>query len=196
MHMPTKKIFKGHDYTHPDFYKSSADYIKSCQSPSGAIPTVKEGKLDPWDHIESIMGLVTLGNLEAARLGFNWLVNNQNKDGSWYSEFVDDKATQTNKQTHFSCYLSTGLLHYYLITKDLKYVKSIWPYASKGINFCVDLQNEKGTIPWCLNEDGLPGDDFLITGSSSILKSLECAISLFEITQDMDQLKLRNWQSS
>jgi hypothetical protein len=40
--MPTKKIFKDHDYTHPDFYKPSADYIKSCQSPSGAIPSVKE----------------------------------------------------------------------------------------------------------------------------------------------------------
>ena len=151
MHMPIKKTFEGLDHTHLDFYKSSADYIKSCQSPSGAIPSLKGGKLDPWDHIESIMGLVTLGHLEAARLGFDWLVNNQNKDGSWHSEFVDDKAIQTNKQTHFSCYMSTGLLHYYLITKDLKYVKSMWPYASKGINFSIDLQNDKGTIPWCLD---------------------------------------------
>ena len=68
--------------------------------------------------------------------------------------------------------------------------------ASKGINFCVDLQNDKGTIPWCLNENGLPGDDFFITGSSSILKSLECAIALFNITQDTDKFKLSNWQSS
>ena len=196
MHMPIKKTFEGLDHTHLDFYKSSADYIKSCQSPSGAIPSLKGGKLDPWDHIESIMGLVTLGHLEAARLGFDWLVNNQNKDGSWHSEFVDDKAIQTNKQTHFSCYMSTGLLHYYLITKDLKYVKSMWPYASKGINFSIDLQNDKGTIPWCLNEEGLSGDDFLVTGSSSILKSLECAIALFNITQDADELKLKNWQSS
>ena len=73
--MPIKKTFEGLDHTHLDFYKSSADYIKSCQSPSGAIPSLKGGKLDPWDHIESIMGLATLGHLEAARLGFDWLVN-------------------------------------------------------------------------------------------------------------------------
>ena len=72
--MPIKKTFKSPDHTHLDFYKSTADYIKSCQSPSGAIPSLKGGKLDPWDHIESIMGLTTLGNLEAARLGFDWLV--------------------------------------------------------------------------------------------------------------------------
>jgi len=196
MYMPTKKTFEGLEYTHLDFYKPIEDYIKSCQSPSGAIPSLKGGKLDPWDHIESLMGLTTLGNLEGARLGFDWLISNQNKDGSWYSEFVNDKATQTNKQTHFSCYMSTGLLHYYLITKDLEYVKSIWPHARKGINFCLNLQNNKGTIPWCLNEEGLPGDDYLITGSSSILKSLECAIALSKIIKDTDKLMLDSWETS
>ena len=196
MYMPAKKTFKSLEYTHLDFYKPIEDYIKSCQSPSGAIPSLRGGKLDPWDHIESIMGLTTLGNLEGAKLGFNWLIANQNQDGSWYSEFIDDKAIQTNKQTHFSCYMSTGLLHYYLVSKDLDYVKSIWPHASKGINFCLNLQNNKGTIPWCLNEEGLPGDDYLITGSSSILKSLECAIALSKIIKDTDKLMLDSWETA
>ena len=62
MYIPTKKTFEGLEYSHLDFYKPLEGYIKSCQSLSGAIPSLKCGKLDPWDHVESLMGLTTLGN--------------------------------------------------------------------------------------------------------------------------------------
>ena len=194
MHLPEQKTHIDLVFSNLDFYQTISDYIASCQSDSGSIPSLKAGMLDPWDHIESIMGLTTLGNIEAAKDGFNWLIKSQNEDGSWYSEFINDVPTKLNKQTHFSSYISVGLLHYFLITRDLEFITSIWPSVIKGVDFSIKLQNAKGTIPWCINEEGLPGDDYLITGSSSILKSLECAITLFEIINDPDTTKLKSWK--
>ena len=194
MSLPKNKSFKNDEYSNIKFYQPIGLYILDCQSPLGAIPSLKNGKLDPWDHIESTMGLTTLGHYDAAKLGFNWLFNNQNSDGSWFSEFKNDQVIQANKQTHFSCYVTVGLLHFFKITKDIDFIRSNWKKASKAINFSINLQNTNGTIPWCINEDNLPDEDYLITASSSILKSLECAMALFNILEDKDKAKLERWE--
>ena len=36
---------------------STAEFILSVQKPNGEIPWSKGGKTDPWDHVESAMGL-------------------------------------------------------------------------------------------------------------------------------------------
>ena len=37
------------------------EYIVSCQEENGAIAWEPSSKIDPWDHIESAMGLDVLG---------------------------------------------------------------------------------------------------------------------------------------
>ena len=39
------------------FFTDLSIYIKSLQLKTGAIPSNADGTHDPWDHIESIMGL-------------------------------------------------------------------------------------------------------------------------------------------
>ena len=36
-------------------------FLESMQLSSGAIPPNKDGTHDPWDHLEAVMGLTTLG---------------------------------------------------------------------------------------------------------------------------------------
>jgi len=40
---------------------STAEYILSVQKTDGEIPWSKGGKTDPWDHVESAMGLTVCG---------------------------------------------------------------------------------------------------------------------------------------
>ena len=42
-------------------YLNFAKYILSCQDSEGGIRWEPNSKLDPWDHIESAMGLDVLG---------------------------------------------------------------------------------------------------------------------------------------
>ena len=39
------------------FFMDLGKYIKHMQTESGVIPSNVDGSHDPWDHIESIMGL-------------------------------------------------------------------------------------------------------------------------------------------
>ncbi len=65
-----------------------------------------------------------------------------------------------------------------------------------AITFVLSYQSKNGEVRWAAQDDSAPDDDALLTGCCSIYKSLECAIALFNITQDADELKLKNWQSS
>lgn len=47
--------------------------------------------------------------------------------------------------------------------------------VDKAIGFVVALQTEHGDIHWSVDGEGKPKEDALITGCSSIYKSLECA---------------------
>ena len=65
--------------------KSTASYIASLQLDSGALPWFRGGIVDPWDHVEAIMGLTIGGHIEQARRGFAWLRETQREDGAWFT---------------------------------------------------------------------------------------------------------------
>ena len=44
-----------------DSYGHLGEYIISCQEKNGAIAWEPRSKIDPWDHVESAMGLDILG---------------------------------------------------------------------------------------------------------------------------------------
>jgi hypothetical protein len=50
-------------------------FIASIQKENGEIPWSAGGKTDPWDHVESAMGLSVGGFYAEARRAYEWLAN-------------------------------------------------------------------------------------------------------------------------
>ena len=180
MHLPKIK-FKKNVTFEKDIFLRIAKSIKTNQLDSGAIPSNADLSHDPWDHIEAIMGLNFLKDKESSDLAFKWLKNNQNKDGSWYAKYSNNDPIELNKPTHFGPYISVAALHYFKIFSDKDKLFELWETIKSAIDFSIDLQNSNGTIPWSIDKNNEIENDFLLTGSSSILKSLECAIAISKI---------------
>ena len=169
------------DYSSFEFYKSSVDYILDVQDNDGSIPWEIGKKLDPWDHIEAAMGLAIAGKKDQTERAYKWLRDNQLTDGSWYSEYIKSEPTAKRRETNFSAYIATGLWHHYLIFQDEQFLNEMLPALTNAIDFVISMQTEKGDIYWAAEDGKEILDDSLITGSSSIYKSLECASAIFKI---------------
>ncbi|HEY4345717.1 MAG TPA: prenyltransferase [Parvibaculum sp.] len=166
--------------------------ILELQRDNGAIPWYDGGVIDPWNHTEAAMGLTVLGEIEHARRAFRYLTDTQLKDGSWWGKlgsavpFDDDEqykggdegAGHSIRDTNFAAYIATGAWHHYLVTRDRKWLGQIWPHVEQAIKFVVSFQTPHGDIRWAADDAHTPEDDALITGCSSIYKSLECAIHI------------------
>ena len=188
MHKPKK--FKLHkDFLRKEIFKINGAYIKSIQYKSGAIPSNEDGTHDPWDHIESIMGLNIYKDIEASKSAFNWLTHHQNSDGSWYAKYYKTDAIEKNKPTHFSPYIAVAALHFFRIFKDINFLQSIWSSIELAVNFSVELQQDNGTIHWSINNNSQIENDYLLTGCSSILKSIECSIALSKILNKTENIE-------
>ncbi len=193
MHLPHKRL-KEKQILKKSFFENMAKFIKSIQLESGAIPSNDDGSHDPWDHIESIMGLNFANEYESSKLAFDWLIKNQNQDGSWFSKYMDDIPIEKNKPTHFAPYISVAALHFYKIFSDKEYLEYLWPSIESAINFSIKLQIQNGTIPWSVDKNKKIEEDFLLTGSSSILKSIECGIAISKIIKSIKNLE--DWNHS
>ena len=68
-------------------------FIAALQRESGEIPGSKEEQTDPWDHIESAMGLGVAGYIDEARRAYGWMKATQLEDGSWYAALQDGVTT-------------------------------------------------------------------------------------------------------
>ena len=98
-----------------------AAFIASIQKENGEIPWSAGGKTDPWDHVESAMGLSIGGFYAEARSAYEWLAGTQLPDGSWWSEILEGKIINSSKEANFSSYVAVGVFHHYLITKDMNF---------------------------------------------------------------------------
>ena len=163
-----------------NFYKDSLDYILRVQASDGSISWEKDRKLDPWDHVEAAMGLIIGGKEAEARSAFFWLKENQEEDGSWFAEYKNGIPESQRKESNFTAYIATGLWHNYLVSKDKNLLKEMFSTLDLAMKFVVSLQTDFGDIRWA-KENNKILDDSLITGCSSIYKSLDCAISIYRI---------------
>jgi hypothetical protein len=156
-------------------------FIASIQKENGEIPWSIGGKTDPWDHIESAMGLCAGGFYQEAQSAYRWLIGTQLSDGSWWSETLDGKIINPTREANFSSYVAVGLFHYYLITKDLNFLEEMWPVISGGIRYAIKLQSPQGEIYWAKNKDGKVDKMALLTGSSSVYMSIKCALAIAKL---------------
>ena len=161
-------------------------FLVDVQFLSGAIPSNQDGSHDPWDHLEALMGLTTLGYKTQALKGLNWMVSNQNQDGSWYNLYQDEKPLELNKQTNHAAYVAVAVWHFYLINNDVNFLQEFWEPVKKGILFSLSLQHDNGAIAWNIDEFEKIDEDYLLTGCSSIAKSLECAIAICQALGDQN----------
>ncbi len=158
-----------------NYFARTGEYIASVQLTSGAVPWYQGGILDPWDHIESAMGLAVAGYLRRARRAYIWCARNQLPDGGFWPAYADSTPVDTTrKEAHHGAYLATGLWHYYLLSGDADFLARMWPAAQKGLDFACELQSEQGEIAWAGLPCGGVYPDALVTGCSSVYKSLEC----------------------
>ena len=162
-----------------EFLRPTVDYLLACQRPSGEIPWFEGGYTDPWDHVEAAMGLSIGGEYAAAVRAYRWLAERQLADGSWWASYRGEVVDNDHRrETNFVAYVATGVWHHFLISGDDEFLRELWPTVDAAIAFVVALQSSHGEIDWAVNTAGEPLRDALVTGCSSIYKSLECAINI------------------
>ena len=76
--------------------------------------------------------------------------------------------------------------HFYLINNDINFLQEFWEPVKKGILFSLSLQHNNGAIAWNIDEFEKIDEDYLLTGCSSIAKSLECAIAICQALGDQN----------
>jgi hypothetical protein len=159
-----------------EFLRPTVQFLLDTQLPSGEIPWFEGGYTDPWDHVESAMGLSIGGEYDAARRAYEWLYKMQLEDGSWWASYRGDEIDNPKRrESNFVAYIASGVWHHFLVSGDRDFLRGMWPMVDKAIGFVLSLQTEHGDIYWTVDEQGVPEDDALVTGCSSIYKSLECA---------------------
>ena len=157
---------------------SVASLILASQKESGEIPWCIGEKTDPWDHVESAMGLSISGYFREAQKAFEWMAKMQLDDGSWYVSYKDGIPDDTTRDTNMSSYIAVGVFHHYLITGDMRFLKKMWRTVASAINFALSLQAPGGQIYWAVSPEGNVDTMALLTGSSSVYMSIKCALAI------------------
>lgn len=96
---------------------SLAGMIAGLQHQSGEIPWHEEGKTDPWDLVESAMGLNIGGFVHESDRAFQWMLENQNENGSWFSSYINGVPQDRTMESNMSAYIATGVFHTWIIRK-------------------------------------------------------------------------------
>lgn len=174
------------------FLRPTVEFILATQQPSGAIPWYKGHYLDPWNHVEAVMGLSIGGEYRAAAQGYYWLAERQLPHGGWWATYRDENGCKTYCDTNFSAYIATGVWHHYLVSEKQDFLDSMWPTVRAALDFVTELQNAAGDIPWATDAAGAADDDALLAGCSSIYRSLECGL---HIAAELDE-NAEHWKQA
>jgi len=158
---------------------STTEYILSVQKTDGEIPWSKGGKTDPWDHVESAMGLTVCGCHREARKAYLWSAATQMDDGSWWSYYEGGRPRKgAYKDTNMTAYISVGVLHYYTATGEKRFLNHMWKTVCRAMDFVVKMQGKEGKIFWAKRADNTIDPKALLTGSCSVYLSITCALQI------------------
>ncbi len=158
----------------------SAAYLAALQLPSGLVPWFPRGHSDPWNHVECAMALTVTGHRDAARAAYDWMARHQLGDGSWFNYYLGARVQDTRLDTNVCAYVAAGVYHYLVVTDDVDTAARWWPMVERAVDFVTRFQRLDGSFAWSLDASGRVESYALLTGSSSILHSLRCAVALAE----------------
>ena len=162
--------------------QGTATYIRELQTPSGALPWFEGGIVDPWDHVEAAMGLSVAGEVDGARRAFEWLAHQQREDGGWYAAYQENSAADRSRtETNFVAYVATGIWHLYLADGKRSDLVAFWPMVERAIDYVLNQQAPEGEIYWAVDSVKGVSQDALVTGCSSIYKSIQCALNMANV---------------
>ena len=158
---------------------ASADAIARLQVDTGMIPWFVGGHCDPWNHVETAMALDVAGVHDVAARAYEWLVDMQRPDGSWWNYYLPDGSVEEAKlDTNVCAYVATGVWHHWLCTRDRDFVDHLWPTVERAMEWVLGMRKQDGTVLWAKTEDERPWNYALLTGSASIAHSLQCGANL------------------
>ena len=158
---------------------ASAEAIARLQVDTGMIPWFVDGHCDPWNHVETAMALDVAGLHDAADRAYQWLVDVQRADGSWWNYYLPDGSVEEAKlDTNVCAYVATGVWHHWLCTHDPAFVERMWPTVEAAMEWVLAMRKPNGTVLWARTEEETPWDYALLTGSASISHALHCGASL------------------
>jgi len=169
----------------PEEIEETAASIADLQLPDGMIPWFPDGHCDPWNHVETAMALDVAGLHREAERAYEWLVDVQLPDGSWWNYYLPDGSVEEAKLDSNVCaYVATGVWHHWLCTWDRAFVDHLWPTVERAVDWVLGLRRADGTILWAINEHDRPWDYALLTGSASIAHALHCAAKLAALVNE------------
>jgi hypothetical protein len=161
--------------------RATAEAIADWQLPTGMIPWFPGGHADPWNHVEAAMALDLAGMRSEAEHAYQWLVDIQLEDGSWHQYYLADGIEQDKRDANTIAYPAAGVWHHWLLHQDRSFVEHMWPTLERAIDFVLDLQMPRGEVLWARHADGTPWSFALLTGSSSMVHSLRCAVAVADL---------------
>ncbi|MFI5952689.1 prenyltransferase [Cryptosporangium sp. NPDC051539] len=164
----------------------TAEAIAAVQEPSGAVPWFRGGHLDPWDHVQSAMGLSAAGLVDRAAAAYEWCLRAQRPDGSWASRYERGQIADAGVDANFTAYVATGVWHHWTITGDRAFVDRMWPVVRSAIGAVLTLQAPGGEFYWGREASGAVKPEVLLTGNASIQLSLRCAVALAELVGELE----------
>jgi hypothetical protein len=163
--------------------RATGESIARAQLPNGAIPW-PDGHIDPWDHVECAMALSACGLLSEARRAYEYLRRTQRPDGSWPRSVAASGAVlDPAAESHHAAYVAVGVWHEFLVSGDTEFTVSMWPVVQRALSWTLNLQTPRGEVAWERDASGQPGSFALLSGCSSILMALRCAVAVAELVE-------------
>jgi hypothetical protein len=164
---------------------ASAESIARLQLDTGMIPWFVDGHCDPWNHVETAMALDVAGLHAPAERAYEWLVDIQRPDGSWWNYYLPDGSVEEAKlDTNVCAYIATGVWHHWLCTWDRGFVDHLWPTVERSLDWVLGMRRADGLALWARTDDDTPWDYALLTGSSSIAHALRCGSKLASLINE------------
>ncbi len=167
--------------------RALARRIRELQRPDGRIMWIEAGLFDPWNHVESVLGLCAVGDMDAAAKGMDALVDLQDDDGGWTGDMgcaapmdaTGDKivvdAPPTLRDTNFTAYVAMGAWRVARQARTPGVAQRYADMVARALEWVIARQRDDGAILW---RDPDPGELWgrvgaLHAGSASIYRSLD-----------------------
>ncbi len=168
--------------------------ILELQDADGRIRWIDGGLWDPWNQVESAMGLAVAGETGAAACALDHLAETQAEDGSWAADMGCAAALSADGRrivpaapqvvdTNFAAYAAVGVWHLACVTGSRALLRRHARMIARALDFAVAHQRADGAVVWRAPgaEETIDALEALVAGASSIYKSLECGIRALDL---------------
>jgi len=159
---------------------ATVSQLVSLQRSSGMVPWFEGGHCDPWNHVEAAMAMAVGGRTSEAEAAYAWLRLRQLGNGAWFNYYRAEGVQDQRIDTNVCAYVAVGLWHHALSTGSTEVLVANLPMLESAIDFVLAHQRRDGAIAWSIDAGGRTESYALLTGSSSILLSLRCAVAAVE----------------